>query len=287
MDYRFKEDNLVIRFPEGYEEEDRGLKECCNCTFLVLADPSDNASYKNDIELAYLKKGSPTDVVTFTIEDCNGTILSNLGIVADFPQDDSAEGFMFDWQQYLNTYGAGIYIIRVNFTIAGITGGYPWGAFELKPFSIATAQGSFRLYSKFDSYFLKEEIDFSNSNCETTLRVRGFFGNRQPKTEIAQLIDKGRKVVKTTRENLNEYEFRTDPISECYTRRIIDFHLLNEDSLFISDHNKTNHSYQYFDLPVVLNESPEVEYREKNRWASITALFGDRTKLDKSYYNKQ
>jgi hypothetical protein len=41
------------------------------------------------------------------------------------------------------------------------------------------------------------------------------------------------------------------------------------------------------DVPVVVNESPEIEYIERSRLAWLTATFGDRKKLSKSYYNSQ
>jgi hypothetical protein len=285
MDYRYKEDVSVIRFPKGVTDEDRGLTECCS-PFLVMAHPTENDTYKNDTELAYEKKGLTSDSVAFTIEDCDGNILTNLGEAAIFPNDNLAIGFMYDWQQYLNTYGAGVYTIKVVFTIAGVAGGYTWGQYNLKQFSIENAKGSVRIKSEFNSYYLPKQIDFTNSNCLTTLRFRGYFGDRQPKTEINQYVDKSRSVVKATRENLNEYTLRTDPVTYCITSRLLDFHLLTEDICYLSDHNSSNHSYQYFDLPVVLEESPEVEYRDKNRLANIVAKFGDRTKLDKSFFNR-
>ena len=101
------------------------------------------------------------------------------------------------------------------------------------------------------------------------------------------MITKGRKVEKVTRENLNEYELRTDPIEVVITRRLIDFHFLNEDLLLITDHNTSNHDYLLFDKKVVLEESPEIEYIERSRWAKMIVKFGDRKKLDKSYYNEE
>ena len=144
-----------------------------------------------------------------------------------------------------------------------------------------------RIYSEPSSYSQKELIDYTNSNVKDSIRFKGFFGHRQPKTEINNLITKGRRVEKTTRENLNEYTLKTDPLEIVVTRRLIDFHFLNEDKLLITDHNAYNHDYNLFDKKVVLEESAELEYYERNRWAKLTAKFGDREKLDKSYYNEE
>ena len=100
-------------------------------------------------------------------------------------------------------------------------------------------------------------------------------------------LPNGTKVEKVTRENLNKYYLKTDPIDIAITRRLIDFHFLNEDKLLITDHNNSNHDYLIFDLPVSLEETSEMEYMERSRLAKLSATFGDRKKLDKSYFNQE
>ena len=285
MDYRFKEKVAIIRFPQGFSEEDRGVKLGCCTNFQVLASTTSNDTWKNDIELAYVKKSTLTDIVTFTIEKCGTSgLLPNLGDTAVFNQDSLAAGFMFDWKQYLTTYGEGTYTIKVIFTISGVAGGYDWGVYDLKNFSINTASNTIRVKSKFNSYSMSENIDFSNSNCLTTLRLNGYFGDPQDNTEIRQLITKGRVSQKTSRENLTQYEHSTVPLLVMFTRRL-KFQLLNQDECFISDHNKTNHNYNLFDTPVVLSESAEFVYRTGSRLADVKASFGTRKKDQKSFYN--
>jgi hypothetical protein len=286
MDYRFKETVAIVRFPEGFTEEDRGVKAGCCENFDVLAHATENDSYKNDVELAFIKKSDATDIVTFTISKC-GTSgnLTNLGTVAVFNQDDLAVGFMFDWQQYLTTYGTGTYTIAVSFTISGVVGGFDWGVYDLSAYSISTASNTIRVRSKFDSYSKSENIDFSNSNCTGTLRLKGYFGDAQNNTENVQLITKGDVVQKVKRENLIAYELKTNPLLMMFTRRL-QFHFLNQDEAFISDHNKTNHDYNLFDIPVTLDEGAEFTYRTGSRLADVKASFGIRKKDQKSFYNR-
>jgi hypothetical protein len=286
MDYRFKESVRVISFPKGFEEEDRGLKGCCDCKQLVLAHPSDTETWKNDLTGIYVKKSEPGDVVTFSMEDANGLVVSNQGEAAIFPNDTLAVGFIYNWQDVLNTHGVGCYTIKVNFTIAGIVGGYTWGLYDLRQYSISSAKGTVRIRSKFNTFWQKLQIDFTNSNFTDSVRFNGFFGNRQPKTEINNLIGKSRTIEKATRENLNEYTLETDPISICITRQLIDFHLLNEDECFITDHNSSNHDYLLFDTPVSVSGSSEVDYIKRSRLANVKATFGDRKLLDKNYYRQ-
>lgn len=285
MDYRFKHTVEVVKFPKGFEEEDRGYKSCC-CESLVLAHPTDTESWKNDITGVFLKKGNQADIVNFEVEKCGDGVLPLLGEAATFPNDPLAVGFMVDWQQYLIAHGAGKYKVKIAFTISGITSTIDWGVYTLKAFNTTSAKGTVRIRSLFDSYFLPEQVDFTSSNFQDTLRFNGFFGERKPGTEVNELITRSRRSVKTTRENLNTYELMTDPILECLTRRILDLHLLGQDLCYVSDHNRTNHSYQYLDREVVLDAEPEVEYIRRSRYAKITAKFADRTKDQKSYYNR-
>jgi len=79
----------------------------------------------------------------------------------------------------------------------------------------------------------------------------------------------------------------SDPIDIAITRRLIDFHFLNEDTLLITDHNASNHNYLLFDFQVSFKETSELEYIKRSRLAWLTAKFGDRDLLNKSYYNEQ
>lgn len=287
MNYRNKICFDVITFPNGFEEENRlGCKELCCVPIKKLASETDNDNWKNDVTGIAIKKSDVADLVAFKVFKCGNPVqLPNLGEVGLYPQDNLVFGFIFNWQEYLNTFGAGVYTISVDFTISGVTGGYDYGQYDLKPYSIPNARGTVRVWSEPNSYSQKELIDYTNSNHKDSIRFNGFFGNRTPNTEINNLITKGRKVEKVTRENLNQYTLRTDPIEIQVSRRLFDFHFLNEDRLLISDHNESNHDYLLFDIPVVVDESPEIEYIERSRLAWITATFGDRKKLDKTYYN--
>lgn len=285
MDYRYKNNVVVARFPKGFEEEQRGLKGCCTCKQLVLAHASDVETWKNDLTGVYVKLSSNADAVTFSMEDDTGTIIANLGTVGVFPNDTLAAGFIYDWKQILNSSGAGCYTVKANFTIAGINGGFTIGVYDLKQYSIATAKRTVRLRSKFNSYYQKLEIDFTNSNFTGTVRFYGIFGEEQPKTELRNLIGKSRIINKATRENVNEFTLSTDPLDICITRQIKTI-LLNEDELFISDHNPDSHDYLLLDKPVSLSESAEFEYIYKSRLAKVTATFGDKALTDKNYYNQ-
>lgn len=284
MDYRKKEDFQVIKLPKPLINEDRGLIECC-CNYEVFADESSNDTWKNDITGRKIQRFNDTDVVTFRIKKCGVSgYLTNYGTDAIFPNEPLAVGFMFNWKDYLINYGAGMYTIEVEFTISGVVGGYVIGNFHLMPYNTSSLDGSVRIRSHYSSYSLEEQFDYTGSNFVDTIRFGGMFGLMQPNSEVNNLVDKGRKVVKTSREFVKSYELKSNPLGNCFTDLILN-HLLNEDDCFISDHNSMNHSYQYLDFPVSLNQLSNFEYPGSGRKIVINGNFGDRTKITKSLYN--
>lgn len=288
MDYRFKHDVVVFQLPEDPTEENRGDRSCC-CEYLVLASTTDPDQAINDIKGVYHKKSQAGDVISFEMVDCStGNVIANYGVVKNFPNDPLVEGFEYDWRQVLINEGPGTYDINMNYTISGLTSSVLKGRFTLKEYSISRAKGTVRFLSIFDSLYLFNggEVDFTGSNFRDSIRFKGFYGKRQPGTQIKQLIDTGRESKKTTRENLNTYELKTDPVLECITKPLLEFFFLCEDQTFVTDHNFFNHTYKYFDWPVVIDEEPEVDYKEYSRYADITAVFADKKKFGKSMYNQ-
>lgn len=284
MDYRKKVDYSLVTFPSGFSEEDRGFAECC-VPLMVFADLSSSDTWKNDYTGVYVKLSSVTDIATITMKK-NGIVVPNLGVDILFPNQNFMVAFQYDWKQILATHGAGCYKIYISYTIAGITQSVLFGTYNLRQFDLKLVQGTIRIATIFNEYSLQEEIDFTDSQFADTFRCYGFFGNRKPKTEVNQLIDKGLVSVKTTRTNLWEYELMTEPMNFVHTSKIMDFYLLNEDSCLMSDYNAQNHSYQYLDFPVVLSEM-DAEYFENSRMAKVVAKFNKRVEKSKSQYNKK
>ena len=112
-----------MTLPESFVEGDRG-SACATCCKdqLVLADSTSSDADKNDLTGVYMKKGTVADTIAFTMETCDGVVVSNQGDVGVFPNDSFAVGFIFDWLKFLNTHCIVKYNIKVDFTIAGIVG---------------------------------------------------------------------------------------------------------------------------------------------------------------------
>lgn len=268
--------------PNIFEGEDRRFQQC-EQPFIVLASVEDGSMYKNDVTHVFQNVVLGSDTVTITIEK-NGVELANRGTSVFYPNSPNAVGFIFDWRQYLQNEGAGCYTIKLACILAGVQVDFAWGNYELSPWTIDSAMNTVRVYSRFNSYALNHNIDFTGSNAVDSIRFEGFFGNMQPNTKVNNLRGNNNVQSKVTRENLKTYELTSDLLNVCHTKRLIDLHFLHENTIWISDHNPQNHSYDYRDIELIVKEVPEVEYKKDVRGAVVSCVFEDKQPYYKSRY---
>ena len=276
---RIKKEYPSVTLPASNIDENIGGKDCC-CEQLVLG--GSGSSWETDITPVWIKL------------DENGTaniVLKKAGVLSSYQptilpvvREPNARYAEVEWSQALAYSGAGCYTIELEYNIGGITGSVLWGNYQLMPFSVVNARYTARVSAIFNSYFAKDDIDFTDTNMRGTLRFNGMIGKRQPNTEIDNIIYGNREMKSVIRENLNSYEIETDPLGECVIKPLIDLYLLHENSLFISDYNYHNHSYLYKDLPVILEETAEVTYYDWSRKASVVAKVSDKIKNDLNFY---
>ena len=270
-----------IRLPEVFQEQDRGLKDCC-CKYKVLGDASGD-TFKNDKTSAWIKLSDTSDTATFVLTK-NGVATTYTPTSNVFINESNARYTTIDWGSVVTSDGVGCYKLEIQYNISGIIGTILWGTYELERYSIQNALNTARVRAIFNGYQEIEQINFSGSEVESTFRFCGYIGNRQPNTEIDNIIYQNREMKRVIRENLNSYEIITDPSDECITRPLIDLFLLSENQLFISDYNAHNHSYRYQDIEVIVDESPSVEYYDFSRKAKVTCKVSDKYKNKRTYY---
>lgn len=280
---RTQREYVSVQLPVIYQEQDRGFKMCCDCPMTVLADGSTD-SFKNDVTSAWIKLSDSSDAASFILlKDDEPT--NYVPSVYSFVNEPNAYYTTIPWKDVLAQEGVGCYTLLVKYNIAGIEGDFMWGMYKLLPYSIQNALKTARLRVKFNLNQQVEGINFTGSNVEDTIRFYGFIGERQPNTEIDNLIYQDRTVKSVVRENLDTYIITTDPLQECVIRPLTDLYLLSENELFISDYNAHNHSYRIQDIPVILEESPEIDYLDIwQRRAKLTAKVGLKSKNRRTFY---
>ena len=257
---------------------------CCDSKQLVLADLTDTETYKNDITSAWIKLSSTTDTINFKLTK-NGVVTTYVPVNKLFPNEPFAWYVTIPWRDVLASDGIGCYKLELEYNIGGTTGSFTWGIYDLKNYSLSTAKFTARLRVKFNLNQAIEGINFTNSNVEDTLRFNGFIGERQPNMEIDNLVYQNRTIKTVIRENLNTYQVKTDPYTNTIIDLMTDLYLLSENELFISDYNQFNHSHKILDLPVIVQESPEIDYLvEYQRNAVLTCVVGDKEVNKRTYY---
>lgn len=270
-----------IKLPVVFEEEDRGFFRCCEPELVLASNTAD--TWKNDKTAAWIKLSNAIDTVTFGLTK-DGQPASYVPTVNTMPAEQFGFFTVIDWKTVLSTDGPGCYELTVDYNISGILSSFTWGIYKLLPYTIENALKTARVRTIFNSFYEPEGINFTGALVENTFRFYGLIGLRQPNTEIDNIIYQDRTMKKVIRENLNTYEINTDPLKEEFITKLTDVLLLAENQLFISDYNAHNHSYKINDLPVILQESPEIEYFDYARDAQLTAVVSDKVKNKRSYY---
>ena len=272
----------VVKLPDTFVEQNRGLKDCC-CSYYVLGSP-DQETWKKDQTSAWIKLSGIGDTYEFELLK-NGLPTTYICPNYSFINEPNAFYTTVEWSDVLASDGVGCYTLKVRFIISGVEGEFIWGKYDLKPYTIQNALKTARIKAIFNGYHEVDQIDFTASNVESTHRFFGYIGNRQPNTEIDNIIYDNREMKRVIRENLNDYEIITEPSDECIIRPMVELYLLSENQLFISDYNAHNHSYRYLDLPVIVSESAQIEYKDLSRKATLTCKVSDKFKSNRTYYN--
>lgn len=279
---RTNEKFMSIKLPETFTEEDRGVKECC-CKYKVLASTTSTDSWKNDITSAWIKTSDSSDTFTFKLYK-DGALTTYTPTNNQFPSDSLAYYTTIHWRDVLSSDGIGCYKLEIEYSISGITGSLTWGEYELQTYSIQNALKTARVRVLFNGVQEVQDIDFTGSDVESTFRFNGYIGNRQPNMETDNIIYNNREMKRVTRENLNSYEIITDPSDDCIIRPLVNLYLLSENEMFISDYNAHNPSYRYQDIPVIVSESPTLEYFDLSRKVSLKCIVTDKFKNKRTYY---
>ena len=181
-----------VKLPETPASLEFEQFECCE-RLLVLADSSDDVSYKNDITSAWIKLASISDTYSFNLTKDGVATVYNPTPKA-FVKENNAFYITIPWREVLATDGIGCYKLEVDYSIGGITGSVLWGEYNLQEFSLDNANTTCRLKVVLNLKQEIEGIDFTDSNVVDTIRINGFIGNRQPNMEVDNLTYSDRKI---------------------------------------------------------------------------------------------
>lgn len=264
--------------------ETYATKECCN-PILVLAHTTDTTSWKNDITSAWVKLPELTDSVTFELFKDNDTLSTYVPSKNHIVKEETGYYVTIPWRDVLALDGIGCYYLKITTIINGTTESSIWGKYNLQSYTTENAQNTIRVKVDVNQYYSIDDIDFTGTHLIDTLRFGGFFGNMSPNFKIDNLIYENRRFENVQRERIATYTMTSDPIDYKYTGLLLDFYLLAENSIWLSDHNEFNHSLFYKDTELVVNDTPSVDYKEFSNLATVTCTFTDKVRNNLAKYN--
>lgn len=261
-----------------------GVHECCD-PMLVLGHLTDKTSWKNDITSAWVKLPDVLDEVEFKLYKQGDILASYVPNRRDVELDSLAKYITIPWRDVLALDGAGCYYIAVTTVISGETETFLWGEYNLQPYTSDNARNTIRVKVDVNQYYSIEDINFTDTHLIDTLRFGGFFGNMNPNLKVDNLIYESRRFENVQRERIATYTMTTDPILYKYTDTLLNVYLLAENTIWLSDHNEFNHSTFYKDKELIVQESPDVDYKEFSNLAQVTCTFTDKVRNNLAKYN--
>lgn len=255
-----------------------------DCNYLNVYALNGDNDYENDKTSAWKKLLQNTDTCIIKLYKQNGTLASYQPTLQSFINDTYSKYATIDWYEVLQLDGQGYYYIQIDSTILNYPDSEVWGEYFLSEFDAYKVEKTFKLKAFFNSNQTIESIDFTNSYVEDDIRLKGWFGDRQPNTEIDNIIYQNRESKKVTRENINSYILTTNFEKYENIKKLTDLYLLSENKLFISDFNSLNPSNEYLNVPVIVDSSPELKYTDTSRLVQLTCKLTDKVKNSRSYY---
>ena len=244
---RHKETFQLSTLPPVKPTDERG-DDCC-CKLVVMADPESNDTHKNDIS----SRWAFGDSVTFELY--KGDVLTDfVPTTQSFPNDTNAKYCTITWKDVLENTGVGCYSIKAISDVAGLEITETVGEFELKLFDWEQADRTVRLRSVFNDANQKLGINFTNAQVVDDIRVKGDIEDFQPNTVIDNLKYSDYSMNKVKRENLTRWTLNIEPNQFCIIDRLINLHLVGENTILLSDYNATAYDKTLLDRAMILSQ---------------------------------
>ena len=255
IENRHKASFDTAKKPKTYTSEDRGGNECC-CSRTVIASQSSNDTYKNDITSNW----QIGETVSFELKTCEGVLTAFQPSIQSFPNDVNAKYCTIQWKDVLLSEGCGTFKLYVTYTVAGISTTELKESFTLYEWVDGVeswdrlVNGTCRSMVVLNDANEYEGINFTNANVVDTIRFEGDFNDFQPNMVVRNLQHRDNSIKKVKRENLTRWTLNVYPETICTIDRILNIHLLAENTIYISDYNQYAYDKSILDKAYIVSE---------------------------------
>lgn len=262
-------------------EPDRGFKECCYDN-LVLASLTSDKYHHNDFNSFFFQKQISTDECDFVLIELstgdefalNNGIYGQFWDFGDFTEQPNLTVYKVEWKKVLQVLGSGLYQIKKEITVAGMTFTELSNTYNLEQFTTSKADETVRIDCVMDGKLIHLGVDFKGTGYSTSCRTKGYFGNRNPEYEQDNIVKRNYEPIQISMSQENEYHYQTGLLPVCITEIIYDF-ILFGNKIYLNDYNRSNHSYQYNKFWVELSGNKGANYYAGERHSRINLTFTD------------
>jgi len=273
---------LFVDVPTQNETPEEVFKECCY-VHRVLASATETSSARNDFSGFFHQRqvsNESCDFILVDLSDNSETILeAQYGTLMDFgtiAQQPNLKTYRLDWRKVLLDLGEGSYKVLKRFNLVGLTVDEEYLVYNLQAYGDSAANGTIRIDVTMSGLMERLGIDFSGTDFATSLRLPGFFGRREPTFEEDNIVSRSYQKRQVSMKQTNEYKLQTNMVPDCITNEVIDFMLFSDD-IRVFDYNLNNHSYDFKNFPVKLENNEGTRYITRSRKAQLNLVFSDKT----------
>lgn len=261
--------------------DDRDFDEC-KCKNLVLGDLEDEDRFKNDITGVLNKVSDTSSNIEYYLVSENGEYSLNDGTFGalfdfgSFVNEPLQKGYQLQWRKVLDEAGEGCYKIKTVISEIGYEVVNYSCCYELKHFSVETANNTVRLESVRTDFDNETGINYLGTFWISDFRLMGKFGYEEFEYEQTFIVDENNANTLNRSTLKGKYKLNTQLLDyDCQLKPIINYYL-QSDNIYVSDYNEDNHRWDYKRVPVTLDSVSDTTYFANNRKSRITINFDEK-----------
>lgn len=258
----------------SFSEEDREFLFNCCYQNLVLAGGTKD--WQKDRSAFLFRKELTTDTIVMTLQkEIVGVFTDQLTITddtygtfydfgdltnADNPTSSRLTGFLLDWDLVLSGLGEGNYRLKIDRDIMGVIDKIFTIDYVLKNYTPGQADQTIVIDWVQNGEILNG-LDYTGLNWLNSIRVPGFFGNRQEQKEETLFKNSRYQTSQIRSEITFSYTLEIGLVPQCIISELDN--MKQGDTMQVTDFNKKNWDYSLNQIPVKITEIDETTYSER------------------------
>lgn len=251
-----------VTIPEQPEDICYCVSTDCDRYLKVFASLSGGSSRTNDQTSFLYRLLTSTDTATIKLfkNDVEVAILSSnlygtyypLNSFTNLPEQELYTGYLINWQDVLQAFGVGEYVIKAEITQFGAPVTLESEIYKLCIYSDDIADGTVKLITYQNGNIESNPFDFTGMNWYQQIRFDGILWNKQSEYITDTYFTSNRTITQIQDSIEHTYDLQVEFVSNSFSKFLIENNLL-ANQIFITDYNLTN-TEKYTNIPLAVRE---------------------------------